>query len=72
MSYWRRVPELDQNARVGTSLIGIGYGVVFVAVFPVRQPSQLGVTGWFHLSLAAFMLVISYLGYYRNRQKYPP
>jgi hypothetical protein len=44
--------------------------VVLVAVFPMKQLSTIGVAGWFHLSLAAFMLVISYMGYYTNRTKY--
>jgi hypothetical protein len=71
MSYWRRAQELDQNARVGLTFISIGYGVVLVAVFPMKPPAQLDVVDWFHLALAAFVLVISYMGYYSNRQKFP-
>src|SRR5580704_19097800 len=70
MSHWRRNPELDENAKVGLSFIGIGYGVVLVAVFPTKDQTHIDVAGWFHLALAAFMLVISYMGYYSNRQKY--
>jgi|SRR5579863_6535093 len=70
MSNWVPNPELDENAKVGLSFIAIGYGVVLVAVFPVTPLSRIGAAGWLHLGLAAFMLIISYLGYYTNRVKY--
>jgi hypothetical protein len=70
MSYWLPKPELDENAKVGLSFIGIGYGVVLVAVFPMKQLTSIGVAGRFHLALAAVMLVVSYMGYYTNRQLY--
>lgn len=73
MSNWREEPELDENAKVGLSFISVGYGVVLVAVFPAGATTlaHTGVAGWFHLGLAAFMLVISWMGYYSNRAKYP-
>jgi hypothetical protein len=70
MSNWLRDPVLDDGARVGLSFITIGYGVVLVAVFPMAPLGRIGVAGWFHLALAAFMLIVSYIGYYNNRQKY--
>jgi hypothetical protein len=70
MSNWLPKPELDENAKVGLSFITIGYGVVLVAVFPVTPLTRIGVAGWSHLGLAAFMLIISYVGYYSNRVKY--
>jgi hypothetical protein len=70
MSNWIQAPELDDSARVGLSFIAIGYGVVLVAVFPLTPLAQIGVAGWFHLGLAAFMLIVSYMGYYSNRAKY--
>jgi len=71
MSKWRRDPELDENAKVGLSFIGIGYGVVLVAVFPLTTSlSSISVAGYFHLAMAAFLLVTSYMGYYSNRQRY--
>lgn len=63
-------PKLDENAKVGLSFIAIGYGVVLVAVFPTVQPAHIDMAGWFHLSLAASILIISYMGYYSNRQEY--
>jgi hypothetical protein len=70
MTRYCQDPKLDENAKVGLSFIAIGYGVVLVAVFPTLQPSHLGLAGWFHLGLAASVLVISYMGYYSNRQEY--
>ena len=70
MSNWLQDPELDDSARVGLSFVAIGYGVVLVAVFPLTPLAHIGVAGWFHLGLAAFMLIISYMGYYSNRVKY--
>jgi hypothetical protein len=70
MSTWVPEPKLDDNAKVGLSFISIGYGVVLVAVFPTASPATIGVAEWFHLGLAAFMLVVSYMGYYSNRQQY--
>jgi hypothetical protein len=70
MSNWRRHPELDEDAKVGLSFIGIGYGVVLVAVFPLTALSGISVAGYFHLAMAAFLLVTSYMGYYSNRQTY--
>jgi hypothetical protein len=71
MAQWIPAPKLDDSAKVGLSFIGIGYGVALVAVFPTVRPETLGLVGWFHLALAAFMLVVSYMGYYSNRQEYP-
>jgi len=71
MPKWLPDPKLDENAKVGLSFIGIGYGVALVAVFPMTRPVLIGLAGWFHLALAAFMLVVSYMGYYSNRQEYP-
>ena len=71
MSTWLREPELDEKAQVGLSFITIGYGVVVTAVFPRTPLALMGVAEWFHLGLAAFMLIISYMGYYSNRSKYP-
>jgi hypothetical protein len=70
MSKWIPEPKLDDSGRVGLSFISIGYGVVLVAVFPTASPATIGVAEWFHLGLAAFMLVVSYMGYYSNRQEY--
>ena len=70
MSNWLPDPVLDEDAKVGLSFITIGYGVVLVAVFPTVPLSGMGVAGWFHLGLAAFMLIVSYIGYYSNRVKY--
>jgi hypothetical protein len=70
MSNWLPDPVLDEDAKVGLSFITIGYGVVLVAVFPTVPLSGMGVAGWFHLGLAAFMLIVSYVGYYSNRMKY--
>jgi len=71
MSKWRRDPELDEDAKVGLSFIGLGYGVVLVAVFPLTTSlSSISVAGYFHLAMAAFLLVTSYMGYYTNRQRY--
>jgi hypothetical protein len=70
MSNWRRDPELDEDAKVGLSFIGIGYGVVLVAVFPLTSLSSISVAGYFHLAMAALLLVTSYMGYYTNRQRY--
>src|ERR1022692_1067674 len=70
MSKWLPDPALDEDARVGLSFTTIGYGVVLVAVFPTVPLSGIGVAGWFHLGLAAFMLIVSYIGYYGNRVKY--
>jgi hypothetical protein len=65
-------PELDENAKVGLTLISAVYGVVLVAVFPAQHAlSEIGVVGWFHLGLTTFMLVVSWMGYYNNRQRYP-
>jgi len=36
----------------------------------MTRPTQIGLAGWFHLSLAASILIISYMGYYSNRQVY--
>lgn len=63
-------PKLDENGKVGLAFIAIAYGVVLVAVFPMTRPTQIGLAGWFHLSLAASILIISYMGYYSNRQVY--
>jgi hypothetical protein len=38
--------------------------------FPMNPPAQNGVAGWFHLALAAFVLVISYLGEDSSRPKF--
>lgn len=70
MSNWLQDPELDDSARVGLSFVAIGYGVVLVAVFPLTPLAHIGAAGRFHLGLAAFMLIISYMGYYSNRVKY--
>jgi hypothetical protein len=66
-------PKLDENAKVGLTLISAVYGVVLVAVFPAQDLSlsRIGVVGWFHLGLTTFMLIVSWMGYYNNRQVYP-
>jgi hypothetical protein len=66
-------PALDENAKVGLTLISAVYGVVLVAVFPAQHETltKIGVVGWFHLGLTTFMLVVSWMGYYSNRQIYP-
>jgi hypothetical protein len=73
MSKWCQEPELDENAKVGLSFIAVGYGVVLVAVFPAEAATlaHTGIAGLFHLGLAAFTLVISWMGYYTNRARYP-
>lgn len=70
MSKYCQDPKLDENAKVGLSFIAIGYGVVLVAVFPTIQPTRIGLAGWFHLGLAASILIISYMGFDSNRQEY--
>jgi hypothetical protein len=66
-------PKLDENAKVGLTLISAVYGVVLVTVFPAlgTSLSDIGVAGWFHLGLTIFMLIVSWMGYYNNRQNYP-
>jgi hypothetical protein len=71
MSRWLQEPELDESARVGLGFIAIGYGVVLVAVFPMQVLAHMGVAALFHLALAASVLVISWMGYYDNRVRFP-
>jgi hypothetical protein len=70
-SQWALTPVLDDENRVGLAFISVCYGVVLVSVFPSARLASMGVAGWFHLALAAFMLVISWVGYYTNREMYP-
>jgi hypothetical protein len=70
MPKWLPDPELDSRAKIGLTFTTIGYGVVLVAVFPDDSLASIGVAGWFRLALAAFMLIISYIGYCSNRAKY--
>jgi len=69
---WLPNPAVDSQ-KVGLGFIAVGYGVVLVAVFPAqaRTLSRIGIEGWFHLIFAAAMLVVSWMGYYTNRTKYP-
>lgn len=73
MSMWRQEPELDEQAKVGLTFISVGYGVVLVAVFPEKATTlaNTGIAGLFHLALAALLLVISWMGYYSNRARFP-
>jgi hypothetical protein len=64
-------PILEGENRVGLAFISVCYGVVLVTVFPSASLASIGVAGWFHLALAAFMLIISWMGYYANMQTYP-
>jgi hypothetical protein len=64
-------PTLDDQSRVGLTFISAGYGVVLVAVFPMKALEYINWVGLSHLALAAFMLVISWMGYYTNRVMYP-
>jgi hypothetical protein len=68
---WVPQPILDDQSRVGLTFISAGYGVVLVAVFPMRALEYINLAGLSHLALAAFMLVISWMGYYTNRVMYP-
>jgi hypothetical protein len=73
MIKWRTEPGLDSGSRAGFQLIVVGYGVILITVFPasLAHLRSDGVHEVLHLLLAATMLVISWMGYYSNRQRYP-
>jgi len=70
---WCQEPKLDENAKVGLTFISVSYGVVLVAVFPEKAGTlaHTGIAGLFHLALAALLLIISWMGYYSNRARFP-
>ena len=73
MVVWRAKPQLDSGSGAGFQLIVVGYGVILITVFPSDLPDlrSHGIPGLLHLLLAATMVVISWMGYYSNRQRYP-
>lgn len=73
MVEWCTKPELDSGSGAGFQLIVVGYGVILITVFPqnLADLRSNGIPGLLHLLLAATMIVISWMGYYSNRQRYP-
>jgi hypothetical protein len=73
MVEWRTKPRLDSGSGAGFQLIVVGYGVILITVFPadLADLRSNGIPGLLHLLLAATMIVISWMGYYSNRQRYP-
>jgi hypothetical protein len=73
MVEWSTKPQLDSGSGAGSQLIAVGYGVILITVFPANLADlrSNGIPGLLHLLLAATMIVISWMGYYSNRQRYP-
>lgn len=73
MVEWRTEPQLDSGSGAGFQLIVVGYGVILITVFPadLADLRSNGIHGLLHFLLAATMIVISWMGYYSNRQRYP-
>ncbi|HYB15270.1 MAG TPA: hypothetical protein VEF71_07350 [Streptosporangiaceae bacterium] len=73
MVEWRTKPQLDSGSGAGFQLIVVGYGVILITVFPANLADlrSNGIQGLLHLLLAGTMIVISWMGYYSNRQRYP-
>lgn len=73
MIEWCTKPRLDSGSGAGFQLIVVGYGVILITVFPADLADLRGngIPGLLHLLLAATMIVISWMGYYSNRQRYP-
>jgi len=73
MVEWRTKPRLDSGSGAGFQLIVVGYGVILITVFPadLADLRSNGIPGLLHLLLAATMIVVSWMGYYSNRQRYP-
>ncbi len=64
-------PEID-NSKVGLSLISVVYGIVLGEAFlaTLHYNTLLGVT-WSKLAVATTAIVLSYIGFYNNRDEYP-
>jgi len=64
-------PEIDQS-KVGLSLISVVYGIVLGEAFlaTLLYNRVLGVS-WSKLAVATTAIVLSYIGFYNNRDEYP-
>ncbi len=64
-------PEIDQS-KVGLSLISVVYGIVLGEAFlaTLLYNKVIGVS-WSKLAVATTAIVLSYIGFYNNRDEYP-
>jgi hypothetical protein len=64
-------PQID-DSKIGLSLVAVVYAIVLGQVFleVVKYNKLLGVS-WSKLALATTAIVLSYIGFYNNRDEYP-